>query len=99
MRRQLVATAKRRVAEELQGDDFAIESASPALIIAVGEALEVLGERYPRAVRAFQLRVYGGYSHDDIIELMSGEYRTKALLAADLGLVKKQLAALLKPSE
>jgi hypothetical protein len=99
MRRQLVATAKRRVAEELQGDDFAIESASPALIIAVGEALEVLGERYPRAVRAFQLRVYGGYSHDDIIELMSGEYRTKALLAADLGLVKKQLAALLKSSE
>jgi hypothetical protein len=99
MRRQLVAAAKRQVAEELQGDEFAIESASPALTIAVGEALERLEERFPRAVRAFQLRVYGGYSHDEIIELMSSEYRTKALLAADLGLVKKQLVALLKSSE
>jgi DNA-directed RNA polymerase specialized sigma24 family protein len=99
MRRQLVANAKRQVAEELQGDEFAIESASPALTIAVGEAIEALSKRFPRAVRAFQLRVYGGYSHDEIMELMSGDYRTKALLAADLGLVKKQLVALLKSSD
>ena len=96
MRRQLVANAKRQVAEELEGDDFAIESASPALTIAVGEALDIVAQRFPRAVRAFQLRVYGGYSHDEIIELMSKEYRTKALLAADLGLVKKQLIAMLQ---
>jgi DNA-directed RNA polymerase specialized sigma24 family protein len=99
MRRQLVANAKRQVAEELDGDDFAIESASPALAIAVGEALEILAQRFPRAVRAFHLRVYGGYSHDEIVELMGKEYRTKALLAADLGLVKKQLIALLTPAE
>ena len=98
MRRQLVATAKRQVAEELEGDDFAIESASPALTIAVGEALDIVAQRFPRAVRAFQLRVYGGYSHEEIVELMSKEYRTKALLAADLGLVKKQLIALLQSS-
>jgi hypothetical protein len=43
--------------------------------------------------------VYGGYSHDEIMELMADDYRTKALLAADLGLVKKQLIALLKPAD
>jgi hypothetical protein len=99
MRRQLVANAKRHVAEELEGDDFAIESASPALTIAVSEALDILSQKIPRAVRAFQLRVYGGYSHDEIMELMADDYRTKALLAADLGLVKKQLIALLRPTE
>jgi DNA-directed RNA polymerase specialized sigma24 family protein len=99
MRRQLVANAKRQVAEELEGDEIAIESASPALTIAVGEALELLAQKFPRAVRAFQLRVYGGYSHDEILELMNKDYRTKALLAADLGLVKKQLIAMLQSSE
>jgi DNA-directed RNA polymerase specialized sigma24 family protein len=99
MRRQLVANAKRHVAEELEGDDFAIESASPALTIAVSEALDILSQKIPRAVRAFQLRVYGGYSHDEIMELMADDYRTKALLAADLGLVKKQLIGLLRSTE
>jgi hypothetical protein len=99
MQRQLAAQAKRRMTEELLADDFAVESASPALTIALNEALDVLAERFPRAVRAYQLREYAGYGHDEILELMSSEYRTKALLASDLTVIRKALVELLKPKE
>jgi DNA-directed RNA polymerase specialized sigma24 family protein len=96
MRRQLAANAKKMLADELLDDQFAFESASPALAIAVSEALDQLSERLPRAVRAFELREYGGYSYEEILELMSAEYRTKALLAADLTLVRKSLVNILR---
>jgi DNA-directed RNA polymerase specialized sigma24 family protein len=96
MRRQLAANAKKSLADELLEQDFAIESASPALAIAISEALDQLSERLPRAVRAYELREYGGYGYDEILELMKSEYRTKALLAADLTLVRKSLVNLLK---
>ena len=83
-------------AEELLDEHFAVESASPALTIALNEALERLAQTHPRAVRAYQLREYGGYGYDEILELMSREYRTKALLAADLTLVRKLLVKLLR---
>ena len=98
MRRQLAANAKKSLADELLEDDFAIESASPALAIAISEALDQLSERLPRAVRAFELREYGGYGYDEILELMKDEYRTKALLAADLTLVRKSLVTILRGS-
>lgn len=98
MRRQLAANAKKSLADELLEDDFAIESASPALAIAISEALDQLSERLPRAVRAFELREYGGYGYDEILELMKDDYRTKALLAADLTLVRKSLVAILRGS-
>jgi DNA-directed RNA polymerase specialized sigma24 family protein len=96
MRRQLAANAKKALANELLDDQFAFESASPALAIAVSEALDQLSERLPRAVRAFELREYGGYSYEEMLELMSAEYRTKALLAADLTLVRKSLVNILR---
>ena len=56
MRRLLAAQAKRRVAVELLDEDFAIETSSPALKIALDEALEILSKDFPRAVNAYQLR-------------------------------------------
>ena len=99
MRRHLAAQAKRKVAEELLDEHFAIESASPALTIAINEALDILAKRFPRGVRAYQLREYGGYSYEEILDLMSDEYRTKALLASDLTLMRKQLVDLLRATE
>ena len=96
MRRQLAANAKKNLAEELLDEHFAVESASPAMAIAISEALDQLSERLPRAVRAYELREYGGYGYEEILELMKEEYRTKALLAADLTLVRKSLVALLR---
>ena len=96
MRRQLAANAKRSLADELLDQDFAVETASPALAIAISEALDQLAERLPRAVRAYELREYGGYGYEEILELMKDDYRTKALLAADLTLVRKSLVALLR---
>lgn len=96
MRRQLAANAKKSLADELLDEDFAIETASPAMAIAISEALDQLSERLPRAVRAYELREFGGYGYDEILELMKSEYRTKALLAADLTLVRKSLVNLLK---
>jgi hypothetical protein len=96
MRRQLAANAKKSLADELLDQDFAVESASPALAIAISEALDQLAERLPRAVRAYELREYGGYGYDEILALMKDDYRTKALLAADLTLVRKSLVALLR---
>ena len=66
------------------------------MAIAISEALDQLSERLPRAVRAYELREYGGYGYEEILELMKTEYRTKALLAADLTLVRKSLVALLR---
>jgi hypothetical protein len=99
MRRHLAADARRIAAEELLDEHFAVESASPALTIALNEALERLAQTHPRAVRAYQLREYGGYSYEEILELMSREYRTKALLAADLTLVRKLLVELLRSAD
>jgi DNA-directed RNA polymerase specialized sigma24 family protein len=96
MRRQLAANARKQIADELLDEHFAVESASPAMTIAINEALDTLGARLPRAVRAYELREYGGYSYEEILELMKKEYRTKALLAADLTLVRKSLVALLR---
>jgi DNA-directed RNA polymerase specialized sigma24 family protein len=96
MRRQLAANAKHALADELLDEHFAVESASPAMRIAISEALDQLSERLPRAVRAYELKEYGGYSYEEILELMSAEYRTKALLAADLTLVRKSLVNLLR---
>jgi DNA-directed RNA polymerase specialized sigma24 family protein len=99
MRRHLAAQAKRRVAEELLDEHFATESASPALTIAISEALDILSRRFPRAVSAYQLREYGGYSYEEILELMSDHYKTKALLAADLTSIRKHLVELLRAAE
>jgi DNA-directed RNA polymerase specialized sigma24 family protein len=96
MRRQLAANARKGLAEELLDEHFAVESASPAMTIAISEALDSLSQRLPRAVRAFELREYGGYGYDEILDLMKTEYRTKALLAADLTLVRKSLVAILR---
>jgi hypothetical protein len=99
MRRLMAARAKRIVAEELLDEHFAVERSSPALAIAMNEALDILSERFPRAVRAYQLREYGGYSREEILELMSADYRTKALLSADLTLVRKSLVELLRSDD
>jgi hypothetical protein len=99
MRRHLAAEALKPLADELLDDRFTMETASPALRIALDEALDTLAQRLPRAVRAWELREFGGYSHDEILELMSDEYRTKALIAADLTLVRKELAKLFRPVE
>ena len=96
MRRQLAANAKKNLAEELLDEHFAVEGASPAMAIAISEALDQLSERLPRAVRAYELREYGGYGYEEILDLMKEEYRTKALLAADLTLVRKSLVNLLR---
>jgi len=96
MRRHLAARAKRQVAEELLDDGFAVESASLALRIALNEALDQLTDRYPRAVRAFELREYGGHSYEQIVDLMSDDYRTTALVGADLTLVRKSLVEILR---
>jgi DNA-directed RNA polymerase specialized sigma24 family protein len=99
MRRQLAANARKQIAEELLDEHFAVESASPAMAIAINEALDTLAARLPRAVRAYELREYGGYSYEEILELMKAEYRTKALLAADLTLVRRSLVAMLRGVE
>jgi hypothetical protein len=99
MRRHLAAQAKRRAAEELLDEHFAVESASPALTIAMSEALDILSQQFPRAVRAYQLREYAGYTYEEILSLMADDYRTKALLAADLTLVRKSLVTLLRAAE
>ena len=99
MRRQLAANARKRVADELLDENFTVESASPAVTIAISEALDRLSKRLPRAVRAYELREYGGYSYDEILGIMATEYRTKALLAADLTLVRKALVDLLRADE
>ncbi len=99
MRRHLAAQARQRVAEELLDEHFAVESASPALTIAMNEALDILAGRFPRAVRAYQLREYAGYSYEEILSLMHEDYRTKALLAADLTMVRKALVTLLRSPE
>jgi hypothetical protein len=99
MRRHLAAQARRTVAEELLDERFTMESASPALTIALNEALEILARTIPRAVRAWQLREYCGYSYEEILELMSSEYRTRALLAADLTLVRKRLVEVLRADD
>ncbi len=99
MRRHLAAQAKRRVAEELLDEHFSVESASPALTIAMSEALDILAVRFPRGVRAYQLREYAGYSYEEILELMREDYRTKALLAADLSLIRKSLVNILRSAD
>jgi DNA-directed RNA polymerase specialized sigma24 family protein len=96
MRRHRAAAARREVAAEVLDESFAIETAGPAASIAVSEALDALSSEMPRAVRAFELREYAGYSYDEILELMSRNYRTKALLAADLTMVRKALVRLLR---
>ena len=96
MRRHLAAQAKRIAADELLDEHFAVETASPALTIAMNEALDILAKKFPRAVNAYQLREYGGYSYEEILDLMRADYRTKALLAADLTLVRKALVDLLR---
>ncbi len=95
MRRHRAAMARRQVATEVLEESFAIESAGPGAAIAVSEALDILSRDLPRAVRAFELREYAGYSYDEILDLMSSSYRTKALLAADLTMVRKALVKLL----
>jgi DNA-directed RNA polymerase specialized sigma24 family protein len=94
--------ARQESATELVNDVFpglqrALDNpAGPAASIAVSEALDALSSEMPRAVRAFELREYAGYSYDEILELMSRNYRTKALLAADLTMVRKALVRLLR---
>jgi DNA-directed RNA polymerase specialized sigma24 family protein len=99
MRRHIAAQAKKPLADELLDEHFAVDSASPALQIALEEAVDTLAERFPRAVRAWELREYGGYSYEEILHLMADQYRTKALIAADLTLVRKALADLLRQVE
>jgi DNA-directed RNA polymerase specialized sigma24 family protein len=94
MRRHLAAQARRQMVQELLDENFSVESGSPAISIALNEALDKLSKRLPRAVQAFELREYAGHSYEEILELMT-EYKTKALLAADLTMIRKLLVEML----
>lgn len=96
MRRHRASKVRRQAAEEVLDEQFAVDEASPATTIAISEAIDILAARLPRAVRAFELRQYSGYDYEEIMEIMAPQYRKKSLLAADLTLVRKSLAAILR---
>ncbi len=92
MRRQLVAQAAQRAAEELDENlDVLAPAASPALVLALERALDEVSRRFPRGVEAFMLRYYLGHSHEEIVEIMNDQYKTKSIVAADLTVVRKAL--------
>lgn len=97
MQRHLTAQHRRKAAEELLDErtDVMAASASPALTLALQSAIEAVRQDYPRAIDAFLLRYYLGHSHEEILEIMSDEYKTKALIASDLTVVRKALAQVL----
>ncbi len=91
MRRHLVAQARKKASEELLDENRTADAWSPTLVLALEQALDVVREQLPRHTMAFMLRYYLGHSHDEILEIMSDAYRTKALLASDLTVVRKAL--------
>jgi DNA-directed RNA polymerase specialized sigma24 family protein len=101
MQRQLVAQHQRRAAEELLDEtvDVVAATASPALTLALQGAIERVREQHPRAIEAFLYRYYLGHSHAEILEIMSEEYRTTALIASDLTIARRALAKELSASE
>jgi DNA-directed RNA polymerase specialized sigma24 family protein len=98
MRRQLVAQAQRTAVEEFidAAGEADAATASPLLLLALERALDVVGKEFPRGTQAFMLRYYLGYSHDEILEIMSDAYNTKALIASDLTHIRKALAKALE---
>ncbi len=91
MRRHLVAQAKKKAGEELLDENRTADAWSPTLVLALEQALDVVREELPRHTMAFMLRYYLGHSHDEIMEIMSDSYQTKALLASDLTVVRRTL--------
>jgi RNA polymerase sigma factor (TIGR02999 family) len=71
-RRTLVDAAKARLATRRGGglrpaslaSEVADGSTDPAELVAVDELLTILAERYPRAARALEMRMFGGFSPD-----------------------------------
>jgi DNA-directed RNA polymerase specialized sigma24 family protein len=98
MRRQLVAQMRRRAAEELLDDsiDVTAHVANPALMLVLEQAIDAVRKEFPRATEAFMLRYYLGHGIDEILDIMSDEYKTKALVSADLTLARKALARALQ---
>lgn len=77
-RRTLVDAAKARLATRRGGgarpeslvSDTADASTDPAEIVAVDELLTRLAKRYPRAARALEMRVFGGFPVETIAEVL-----------------------------
>jgi DNA-directed RNA polymerase specialized sigma24 family protein len=95
MRRHLVRRARQGASEELLDENRMAIDWSPTLILALDQALDVVKDQFPRHTQAFMLRYYLGHSHEEIMEIMSDAYNTKALLASDLTVVRKALVKLL----
>ena len=91
MRRHLVAQARKKAGEELLDENRTADAWSPTLVLALEQALDSVRAQLPRHTMAFMLRYYLGHSHDEIMEIMSDSYNTKALLASDLTVVRKAL--------
>jgi DNA-directed RNA polymerase specialized sigma24 family protein len=99
MHRHLVAEARRHAAEELLDESLTADAWSPALVLALEQALSMVSQQFPRGTHAFMLRHFLGHSHDEIMEIMSESYTKKSLLASDLTIVRKALVRILRGDE
>jgi RNA polymerase sigma factor (TIGR02999 family) len=79
MRRILVDHARKHQAAKRAGgesrisfeDVLAIAAEKPAQLVSVDEALDRLAAEYPRQARVVELRFFGGYTEDDVAEILA----------------------------
>jgi RNA polymerase sigma factor (TIGR02999 family) len=84
MRRILVDHARKRQARKRAAvdDRVSFENAlasvreRPGELVAIDDALERLGGRYPRQARTVELRFFGGYSEDQIAQMLEVSVET-----------------------
>ena len=79
MRRILVDHARKHGAAKRAGresrvsfeDVLAVAAEKPAQLVSVDEALDRLATEYPRQARVVELRFFGGYTEDDVAEILA----------------------------
>jgi RNA polymerase sigma-70 factor, ECF subfamily len=79
MRRILVDHARKHSAGKRAGGEFrvsfedalAVAAEKPAQLVSVNEALDRLAAEYPRQARVVELRFFGGYTEDDVAEILT----------------------------
>jgi RNA polymerase sigma factor (TIGR02999 family) len=79
MRRVLVDHARKRKASKRAGgesrvtfeDALAVASEKPHELVAIDQAVEQLAKEYPRQARVVELRFFGGYTEDEIAEILA----------------------------